>query len=101
MRHFFLIWLVVCACGVAGAQDSNPQSTDKGATTPATAQPPATQQPPPATPQRRNEAQGIMAPRQTGPDAAIDRYHFFASFKARIEDYNYFPSAKANGAYTY
>ena len=55
----------------------------------------------PPTPQVRNEAQGIMAPRATGPDAAIDKYHFFGSFKARIEDYNYFPSRKADGAYTY
>jgi len=55
----------------------------------------------PPDPQRRNEAQGIMAPKATGPDAQIDKYHFFGSVKFRVEDNSYFQSKKADGDYIY
>ncbi len=70
---------------------------------PTTVQSQGTTAPPqsPATPQIRNEAQGIMAPRVTGPASAQNRFHYFGSVKARVEDYNYFASAKADGAYVF
>ena len=62
---------------------------------------PAAQQPSPqSTPQSRNEAQGILQPSRA-PRQANEDFQFFGSLRARIEDYNYFTSAKANGAYVY
>ncbi len=55
----------------------------------------------PPEPQRRNEAQGIMAPRATGPESEINKFHFFGSVKVRFEDNNYFSSKKADGNYAY
>src|SRR5580658_7686894 len=81
----------------AQSQAQGGQSTPQPA---AQTQQPVTPQTPP-NPEHRNEAQGIMAPKATGPDAAIDKYHYFGSFKARIEDTNYFLSSKANGDYVY
>ena len=59
--------------------------------------PPAT----PPDPQYRNEAQGLQAPKVTGPDSERNSYHFFGSLKIRLEQTGYFGSGKADPNYTF
>jgi hypothetical protein len=61
------------------------------------AAPPAT----PPDPQFRNEAQGLQAPKVTGPDSERNSYHFFGSLKVRLEQTGYFGSSKADPNYTF
>ena len=109
-----VVLLTLPAAGLSAFAQQKPDSSTPAPVVPTTQNAPAAQNtqnapkqgngaPPqsPATPQIRNEAQGIMAPRVTGPDSVQNRFHYFGSFKARVEDYNYFSSAKADGAYVY
>lgn len=100
MRLVSLFVFLTARHGASAQQTPRPDTT----AAPTSAQAQGTTAPPqqsPITPQIRNEAQGIMTPRVTGPESVQNRFHYFGSFKARVEDHNYFASAQADGAYAF